>query len=133
MQPDSIVLTVDLANDGTTADQTYSRFDKTGNKSVYIGAAHVPEARDMFALYRTPPTRSGNFKGVSKSAVKFTEDVSIAGYDSATTLTAPMILDVSFSIPVGATDAQAEELRQRAIAFLDGSTIMEALNKQLMI
>lgn len=133
MQPDQIDITVDPLNNSTTETQSYTRYEESLNKSVYIGATHVPENRDMLALYRTQPTKSGNFRGVAKSAVKFTEDIEVAGVDSATTLTAPMILDVSFSIPVGATDAEVEELRQRALGLLDDSTLMKALNTQLMV
>lgn len=133
MQPNQIILTVDPENTGVTESQTYDRYEESLNKSVYIGATHVPESRDTMALYRTQPTKSGNFKGVAKSAVKFTEDIAVAGVDSSTTLTAPMIVDVSFSIPVGATDAQVEEIRQRVIAALDDSVMMRGLNTQLMV
>jgi len=133
MQPNVLTLSVDAANTGSPADETYDRYEEHQHRSVYIGAAHVPESRDMLAIYRTLPTKSGNFKGVSKTSVKLTEDVEVAGVDSSTTLTAPMILEASFSLPVGATAADILHLRQRMIAALDDDTFMDALNVQLMV
>jgi len=133
MQDNQLSLNVDPANDATIVAETYSRFQQFENRSVYIGSTHVPEARDMVALYRTFPTKSGNFKGVSKSAVKITEDVEVAGVDSATTLTAPIIIDISFSVPVGTPNAELVNARQRAIALLDDDTLMDSINVQLMV
>jgi hypothetical protein len=133
MLANQITLSVDAANDGNAANQTYDRYEEFQNRSVYIGTDHLPEARNMFAVYRTFPTKSGNFKGVSKSAVKFTQDVEVAGVDSSTTLTAPIIVELSFSVPVGAASADLTELRQRVLAALDDDTLMDALNVQLMV
>lgn len=133
MLANQIDLSVDATNVGTPATQSYDRYEEFQNRSVYIGADHLPEARNMFAVYRTFPTKSGNFKGVSKSAVKFTQDAEVPGVDSATTLTAPIIIEVSFSVPVGCTNAELMEMRQRAIAALDDDTLMDALNVQLMV
>lgn len=133
MQADQIVIAVDAANDANPANETYTRYQEFPDRSTYIGTAHVPEDRDVIAMYRTFPTRSGNFKGVSKSAVKLTKDVEVAGVDSSTTLTAPIIIDVSFSIPVGATAAEVLHARQRAVALLDTDSVMDKLNTQLMV
>lgn len=133
MQADQISISVDAANDGNPATVTYDRYEEFQNRSVYIGSTHVPEARDILALYRTFPTKSGNFKGVSKSAVKFTEDIEVAGVDASTTLTSPLIIEVSFSVPVGATSADVVKARQKALAILDDDALMNALNIQLMV
>nr|URG16398.1 MAG: coat protein [Leviviridae sp.] len=133
MQANQISLNVDPANDSTIVPETYDRYQEFENRSVYIGSTHVPEARDMIAFYRTFPTKSGNFKGVSKSAVKITEDVEVAGVDSATTLTAPVIIEISFSVPVGTPTAELVNARQRAIALLDDDTLMNSVNVQLMV
>lgn len=133
MQANSIVLSVDAANNGSPSNETYQRYDEYPNRSVYIGATHVPESRDMFAFYRTFPSKSGNFRGTSKSAIKLTQDVSVAGVDSNTTLTAPMILEASFSLPVGATSADIKHLRQRLISMLDDDALMDSLNVQLVV
>lgn len=133
MQVDQLVISVDAENNGNPADVTYDRYIENENRSVYITSAHVPEARDTLGLYRTFPTKSGNFKGVSKSALKFTRDIEVSGVDSSTVLTSPMIADISFSIPVGALAIDILELRQRMIAALDNDSFMDSLNIQLMV
>jgi hypothetical protein len=65
--------------------------------------------------------------------VKFSQDVEVAGVDGVSTLTSPIIVEVSFSVPVGATQAEQLIARQRAIALLDDDTIMVKLNDQLMV
>jgi len=133
MQADQLVLSVDAANDGNPANQTYKRYQEFENRSVYISSAHLPESRDMIGLYRTFPTKSGNFKGVSKSAIKLTEDVEVAGVDSSTTLTSPIIFEMSFSVPVGATAAQIVGVIQRGLPMLDNDTLITSIVQQLEV
>lgn len=133
MQPNQLILQVDPANDATVVAETYDRFEEFQNRSTYIGVNHVPEDRDTLTLYRSFPTKSGNFKGVAKTAAKFSKDFGVEGVDGVTTVTAPAIIDISFSLPVGITDADIVKLRQRAIALLDDDTVMNALNRQLMV
>lgn len=133
MQADTLTLSVDAANDSNPANEVYTRYEEYQNRATYIGASHTPDDRDTVAIYRTFPTKSGNFKGTAKSAVKFTKDIEVAGVDSSTTITAPIILELSFSVPVGATTADVIHARQRAIALLDSDTFMNSLNIQLMV
>lgn len=133
MQANQLSISVDAANDGNAAAEVYDRRDEFQNRSVYIGADHLPEERNELALYRTYPTKSGNFKGVLKSSVKFTQDVDVPGVDSSSTLTSPIILEASFSIPVGATAADILHIRQRLVALLDDDTFMDSLNVQQMV
>lgn len=137
MQPNTITLDVNHDNDdGSTALVTsvYSRYDEYQNRSEYIAEDHTLALRNKLGLYRTFPKPSGNFKGVAKSAVKFTQDYVVEGADSTTTVTAPGIVEVSFSLPVGLTPAQTLELRMRAAALIvDGAAIMAPLVDQLAV
>lgn len=133
MQADQVSLSVDVANNGIPVAEVFSRYEEFPNRATYIGDGHTPDSRNQFGLYRTFPSKSGNFKGVGKTALKFTQDIQVAGVDVASTLTAPMIAEVSFSLPVGATPADVKHIRQRVIAALDDDTVMDALNIQLMI
>lgn len=126
-----LTISVDAANDGNPADFVFENRDKVGNRSVYLGPSYTPELREELAFYRTYPTKSGNFKGVLKSAVKYTADQEVPGVDSSTTLTVPAIVEVSFSIPVGADVAVL--LRQMAIGILDADDIMDDVNVKQMI
>lgn len=134
MQTDTITLSVDEENDGVgPVNHVFTRFEEYLNRSTYIGANHSIASKDTLGLYRTFPKASGNFRGVAKTAFKFSKDVSVTGADGVSQLAAPIIVDVSFSIPVGATHAQILIARQRALALLDLDAIMTPLNEQLMV
>lgn len=134
MQPDTITLSVDEENDGVgPVNHAYTRFEEFQNRSTYIGPNHTMSSRNTLSLYRTFPKASGNFKGVSKTSLKFSQDLQVDGADGVSQLTAPIIVDVSFSIPVGATHAQILIAQQRALALLDLDSVMTPLNEQLMV
>lgn len=136
MQPNVIVLPVDVDNDGGTTpavDLTFTRFDEFQNRSEYISEAHTIAARDKVGFYRTLPKASGNFRGVAKVAIKFTKDFEVNGVDASTVNVAPGIFEVSGSLPVGLTPAQTLELRMRAVALLLDDDVCGPLFDQLMI
>lgn len=133
MQADALQLSVDATNTGAPSTETYTRYEEFQNRASYIGVGHTPDDRDLMAIYRTFPTKAGNFKGTGKSAVKLTRDVQVAGVDSSTTITSPIILDCSFSVPVGTPVAELKHARQRMIAILDDDIFMDSLNVQLMV
>lgn len=133
MQPDQLTLSVDAANNGTPANQVYTRYEEFQNRSRYIGDGHTPGARNELGVYRSFPTKTGNFKGVGKTSVKLTQDCVVAGVDSTTSVTAPIILELSFSVPVGVVAAELVEMRQRLLALIDDDSFMDKLNIQLMI
>lgn len=133
MQPNVITLSVDEENDGVgPVDHVYTRFEEHLNRSGYIGANHLLTARNTLSMYRTPPKTSGNFKGVAKTSFKFSRDIVVPGVDGGD-ITAPIIVEVSFSIPVGATPALTILERQKALALLDLDSVMGPLNDQQMI
>lgn len=136
MLDNTISLTVDVLNDGsTTADETqvYTRYEEHLNRSVYTGADHTMVAPHTLSFYRTQPKVNGNFRGMAKSAMKISECISVDGVDTTTSVIAPLLAEVSFSVPVGATTAQLVELRQRLIALLDDDTLMNNLSYTLMV
>lgn len=132
MQPNSIVLPVDELNNGTPVNETLTRFEEYLNRSVYVGVNHTTASQDKLTLYRTFPKTTGNFKGVAKPSMKFSVDFPVLGIDGAT-LSAPLIIEISMSIPVGISEADVLLHRQRAIALLDLDAVMVPLCQQLMI
>lgn len=129
-----ITLSVDEENDGVgPVNHVFNRFEEYQNRSVYIGTNHSMATKDTLNLYRTFPKASGNFRGVAKTAFKFSKDLTVTGVDGVSQLSAPIIVDVSFSIPVGATHAQILVARQRALALLDLDVVMTPLNEQQMV
>jgi hypothetical protein len=65
--------------------------------------------------------------------VKFSQDITVDGLDGVSQITAPIIVEVSVSLPVGATAADALIARQRVVALVDRDDIMTPLMEQLMI
>jgi hypothetical protein len=133
MLSNEITTQVDLLNTGVTTERVISRYDELPGRSTYIFSEHTPAKRHMVTFSRSQPKRAGNFKGVGKSSVKFTEDVDVPGFDSATNVSAPIIAEVSFSIPVGTDPAAILVTRQMLIAMLDNDSVMDQLNIQLMV
>lgn len=136
MLDNSISLSVDVTNDGdTTADETqvYTRYEEHLNRSVYIAADHTMATPHTLSFYRTQPKANGNFPGMAKTAIKFSESLAITGVDGVSTLKVPLISEVSFAVPVGTTPAQLMEMRQRLIALLDNDTVMNNLSLTLMV
>jgi hypothetical protein len=133
MQPETITLAVDELNNGTGVDKDFERFSYTQNRTVYVSEDHTPLSKDILALYRTEPKSSGNFPGVLKTALKFSQDLTVAGVDQTTEITVPLIVEVSFSVPVGAADADVLIARQRVVAILDRDDIMVELNSKQII
>lgn len=132
MQPDTITLAVDEANNATLVNHVLTRYEEYLNRSTYISGTHDPSARDTLALFRSMPKSNGNFKGVQKTSFKFTKDVAVLGADGSD-IVAPIIVEVNFSFPVGSAAASYIERRQSVIALLDSDTIMDNLNRTLMI
>lgn len=133
MQPNTITLPVDETNTNVVVNHVLSRFEEFQNRSTYIESNHSVAARDQLQFYRTFPKASGNFRGTSKCSVKFTKDLQVTGVDGVSSLTSPIIVEVSFSIPVGASTAEILLARQKAIALLDLDSVMTPFNEQLMV
>jgi hypothetical protein len=129
MQANTITLPVDLLNNGTPTNEAFNRYNEELNKSTYVGPNHSLQARNKMELYRTLPKRAGNFLGAAKGSVKFTHDITVAGADGADTVV-PQIFEVSYSLPVGSTDAEALAFRQRVIAALDHSFMVSFMGIQ---
>lgn len=133
MQPNVITLPVDVLNNGTLVNHVFNRFEEFQNRAVYTGPEHTLVNRDTMSLYRTLPKPSGNFRGVLKSAAKFSKDVVVLGVDGVSQLSSPIILEVSMSVPVGALAADVLVMRQRGVAHLDLDVVMIPLTEQGMI
>lgn len=133
MLNDQITLSVDEENDGVgPVNHVYTRFEETQNRSKYIHTNHTLSAKDTLSFYRTLPKPSGNFRGVAKTAAKFSKDYSVTGADGST-IVAPVIVEVSISMPVGISAANAMIARQKALSLLDLDAVMVPLMEQQMV
>lgn len=133
MLADVLTLAVDELNTDSTTDHVFDRFEEYQNRSVYTGVNHSVISRDSLSFYRTFPKVMGNFKGTAKCAMKFSKDYAVDGVDGIASLTSPLIIEVSCSVPVGIAVADQMIGRQRVIALLDDDSVMVKLMNQLMV
>lgn len=126
-------ITIQTDIQGTPTAEVFTRFQEFLNRTIYVGATNSLVSRCLLSLFRTAPKKVGNFNGVAKSAAKFTQDIEVPGVDSATTLTSPIIFELSCSIPVGATDVQSDLVRQRVAAFILEDDNIVRLNDKLEV
>lgn len=131
MQPNTLTLAVDTANNGTTSNKVFTRQDLVNNRSTYVGPGHTLASRNVLQLYRTFPKRAGTFLGSAKTAVKFTKDISVANADGSGEIQAPLIAELSLSAPVGATDAELLEIVMHLVAFARDNSVREPLHEIL--
>lgn len=129
MLPNTIVLPVDVLDNGTTVDKTFTRDDQFPNRAVYVAEDHSLTQRSILNTYRTPPKPSGNFLGVAKGSFKITQDFEVLGKDRTTELMAGGIIETSTSMPVGCTTAQHVEMLQRMIALLKHDVALLVVEK----
>lgn len=124
MLPTSFTLPVDVENNGTAVDRVYTQSQSVGdNKKIFVSAQHELDMRDEIHFSRRFPTRSGNSKGVKKTAIKIVRDVTVAGVDG-TTHVAPIIKEYTSSIPLGVVEADELELRQIIVAVADMDSLV---------
>lgn len=111
-------ITLALPNGGTPANALFKRIDVVQNRSLYHGPGHSPIARNTLGFYRTPSKKVGNFLGVMKSSMKHTMDIQITNAVGET-VTSPQIGELSFSIPVGATELSVDKTFDHLEALLE--------------
>jgi len=113
-------LTVDAgtAAIATPDNKEYKQFRENGKNTVFTGPNHTEERRDLLVISAGDPVKSGNYRGTRKTSAKFTRDEDVAGVDSTTSLTSPMIFEVNASIPVGLETEDVEPYIKRLIGFL---------------
>jgi hypothetical protein len=130
MLDNTLTLPVDVAHDSTFVDEVYTRFDEiTNNRTLYVGADNTPTIRNQLMVTRNDPSRSGNFLGVYKTSLKFTQDIEVPGVDPTTTNVAPILFELNASLPIGFTAAEAMHLRQRIVAAVNHEDFITRLTE----
>lgn len=112
-------ITLALPNGGSPVNAVFTRIDVFQNRSLYHGPGHSNTSRKLLGFYRTPAKKSGNFLGVMKSATKVTMDLAVLDALGAT-ITSPQIGEISFSVPIGATETQVDTLLDHLEAQIEG-------------
>lgn len=131
MLANTIQLTVNTATPAN--DVLLTRYAEQPNRSDYIISGHTTAARYQCQVYRSFPKKNGNSLGVRKFAVKYTKDITVVdalGND----VVMPIIGEVVFSVPEGATDGNQTAMLNTLIGVLgSGSLLMTPLRTTLEI
>lgn len=125
--PNTLTVSIDKENDGSPIAVILSEIERAADRSRYKFPTHTLISRDYVDFYRTLNKKVGNFNGVAKSAIKVTRDITVPGVDTTTTIVAPQIGQVSFSSPVGASQAQELEIAMRLVACIVDTVIRPKL------
>lgn len=112
-------ITLALPNGGSPINAVFTRIDVYQNRSVYHGPGHSNTSQNQVNFYRTPAKVSGNFLGMMKSAVKATKATTVTNALGAS-IVVPRIGEVSFSVPVGATEANVDDLFDHLESLVEG-------------
>jgi len=118
----------------TPVEFDYNRYRSNGiNRTSWHGESHTDQMRDELSLLVGDPKTSANFRGVRKSTFKITRDQEVTGVDTSTELIAPLIANVSFSAPVGTSDAAFIDVCEAIRGLLDQPALMKsvALNGEI--
>lgn len=85
------------------------------NTNRYTGPAHTMSSNDLLQLRRNKSAASATSPGFAKAFAKFSRTVTVAGVQYE------MIAEASFSVPVGATQAEVDSIRDDLGDFLVAS------------
>jgi len=129
MQLNTIVLQVDELDDAVLVPTTYTRFEEIQNRTTYLELDnHSSMKPRKLQLYRSPLSSPGLSFGKQKSAVKFTDGFDVLNKEGATVVENALV-NISFSLPVGLSDAQRTLVRERVVAMINDDTVMDSLIK----
>lgn len=101
----------------------------SANQIPYKGPAHTLATKDRLDLYRTEPKGNAVFSGVGRSRAKFVRTLALTG---AKTTSGDAIIDISMSMPVGASTTDMDNL-VNDVASLFGLAATKLLVKNLDI
>jgi hypothetical protein len=133
---------------GAATDVTLARYAESTNRTTYVlsttipnaelfdtedALAHTPEMRHQVQFYRTFAKRSGNSRGAKKAAMKLTRDVSVPNTAGDGDIVLPLIVEVSFSVPVGTDVAKTQDARHIIARLMQSDTLMQPFVDSLTI
>jgi hypothetical protein len=127
--PETITVDYDKLNDDNDVELVFTRQINSVGKQVYILPTHTAASPQKLELYRTFPKRSGNNPGARKVTMKITLTKSYTDL-AGNSVTGPVIMEQSFSIPDGVADADVLEARMLGVAILDKDTLADPLVNQ---
>lgn len=118
------------ANTITINTVAYEREVEETNRTEYHSPSHTVVARDTMAFSRQAVKPTKEIRGIVRSNLKFTMDVSVLNADGSGNITLPIIVSTDFAIPVGAVEADIDSVVADMAAALADSAIANLWKKQ---
>lgn len=113
----------------TVNTRTYTADSYAANATVYVGPANTVSVVDQLRLARTSPKPTSEFSGVARTQSKLTKTLTLSG---ALTPTAPIIIEINASVPVGAAAADVD-VAATDVGSFTSSTAFKNLLKTMLI
>lgn len=95
-----------MAQNNTITYPSVNNVDRVGGKGTYRFSSHTDSMRHLLTLIRKAPVVQGASKGVRHSTIRITKDLSVESTEVGVDIVKPYTLELSFHVPVGATDAE---------------------------
>nr|UJQ84985.1 MAG: hypothetical protein 2 [Leviviridae sp.] len=115
-----------VLKDKAAASVTFAEFRQEGNRAEYVGPNHTDLDKQTVILSSEAPKQNGVTYGNRRSVAKVIDTVTVAAPTGAD-VRRDMKLELSASIPVGATFAEFEELAANVAEMLAQPTLLNDL------
>lgn len=113
-------------------DVVVTRYSEEKDKSTYHFTGATWASRKEVSFLRSLPKPSGSYPGNARGTVKITWDVEVVD-KAGSTIVAPIIATIQYSIPVGADSAVVTSHIAHMAAVLNHATLPEAIFESLQI
>lgn len=123
MLDNTITLSVDAANTGSSSAYSLVRLHEYDDKTIYYGPSHTRASRELMTFTRSEAKPSGSFRGIDSSTMKITVDVVVPGSDGVDRV-APFTIICEARMPVGVDANIVKKYRQVLLAALDNEALM---------
>lgn len=111
----------------TINTKTYTADSFQQNNVGYIGAAKTVSSSDDVVLKRTAPKATSTFSGVGRTEAKLTRTHALTG---ALTPSAPVIIQINVSVPVGTASADVDAALNDMGSFLSSASFKTHVKAQ---
>lgn len=113
-------------------DVVVDRFSEETNKSVYHFDGATWKMRKEVTFLRSLPKASGAYPGNARGSAKITWDFELTD-NAGATIIAPVIAEIKFSVPVGVSSDDVDDIIAHAAAVLNHATLPASVFQDLEI
>nr|UJQ85126.1 MAG: hypothetical protein 2 [Leviviridae sp.] len=115
----------DNADANVTYTQVRSSATSNGVKTTYSGPAHTDIAKDSLVVTTQDPKRTSDSYGNRRTSIAYYKTIDVDAPNGVTGVMKDLKVEVSVSLPVGATASELNEAAARVQAFLASETYLD--------